>query len=127
MRSGVLFVSPHAEDADRLSQILGPLPMRVEHVANLEHARNKLRAEPYSVILTDADLPDGAWPDVLDLAHEVTPAPAVIVTTAFADARLWIDAMSRGVFDLLAQPFYPTEVRRILANAFSPRVPGFAR
>jgi len=124
MRSGVLFVSPHVEDADRLSQILGPV--EVEHVRDLEHARDKLRQEPYPVILTDADLPDGAWSDVLDLAQEVTPPPEVIVTNRCADARFWTEALSRGVFDLLAQPFYPSEVRRILANAFGVRAHGFA-
>ena len=126
MRSGVLFVSPHAEDADRLSQILGPLPIELEHVADLNHARHKLRLEPYPVILTEAALPDGAWPDVLDLAHEVSPSSEVIVTGRFADARLWIDALSRGVFDLLVQPFYPSEVRRILANACGWRAHRFA-
>src|SRR5258708_32958629 len=117
MRAGVLFVSPHSEDADRLSQMLGPLPVELDYVADLEHARRKLRQEPYPVILTDADLPDGAWSDVLDLARRVSPASRVIVTTRFADARLWVDALGKGVFDLLAQPFYPSEVRRILANA----------
>ena len=126
MSSGVLFVSPHLEDADRLSQILGPLPVEFEHVADLEHARHKLQLERYPVILTDAALSDGGWPDVLELAHQVKPSPEVIVTTRFADARLWIDALSRGVFDLLAQPFYPTEVRRILSNAFGRRAHGFA-
>ena len=58
------------------------------------------------------NLPDGAWPDVLDLAHEVSPSVEVIVTNRFADARLWTEALSRGVFDLLAQPFYPTEVQQ---------------
>jgi DNA-binding NtrC family response regulator len=117
MRAGVLFVSPHSEDADRLSQILDPLAVELDHVADLEHARSKLRQEPYPVILTDADLPDGAWSDVLDLAHRVSPASQVIVTTRFADARLWIEALGRGVFDVLAQPFYPREVRRILTSA----------
>jgi DNA-binding NtrC family response regulator len=126
MRTGVLFVSPHAEDADRLSQILGPLPVEVDHVADLEHARDKLEREPYPVILTDAALPDGAWSDVLDLAQEMSPASSVIVTNRFADARLWTEALSRGVFDLLVQPFYPREVRRILINAFSRRVANFA-
>jgi DNA-binding NtrC family response regulator len=126
MRAGVLFVSPHCEDADRLSQILGPLPVELDHVADLEHARHKLRQEPYPVILTDADLPDGAWSDVLDLARSVSPSSRVIVTNRFADARLWIDALSRGVFDLLAQPFYPREVRRILVNACRRRAQGFA-
>jgi DNA-binding NtrC family response regulator len=126
MRAGVLFVSPHSEDADRLSQILGPLPVELDHVADLEHARRKLRQEPYPVILTDADLPDGAWSDILDLAQSVSPSSRVIVTTRFADARLWIDALGRGVFDLLVQPFYPSEVRRILANACRRRAQGFA-
>lgn len=127
MRFGVLFVSPHAEDADRLSQILGPLPMTVEHVADLEHARHRLEREPYPVILTDAALPDGGWSDVLDLAQEMSPATPVIVTNRFADPRLWIDALSRGVFDLLVQPFYPSEVRRILMNASSRCAYSFAR
>ena len=126
MRPGVLFVSPHADDADRLSQILDPLPVPLDHVADLEQARHKLEVERYPVILTEADLPDGAWSDVLDLAHTVSPCPEVIVTNRFADARLWTEAMSRGVFDLLVQPFYPTEVRRILANAFGRRTLGFA-
>ena len=117
MRAGVLFVSPHSEDADRLSQILDPLPVELDHVTDLEHARRKLPQEYYPVILTDADLPDGAWSDVLDLAHRVSPASQVIVITRFADARLWIDALGRGVFDLLVRPFYAREVRRILASA----------
>jgi DNA-binding NtrC family response regulator len=119
-------VSPHSENADRLLQILSPLPVQLEHVGDLEHARRKLRQEPYRVILTDADLPDGGWPDVLDLAHSVSPHSQVIVTTPFADGRLWIDALGRGVFDLLVQPFYPREVRRILTNACGRRAAGFA-
>jgi len=126
MKSGVLFVSPHTEDAHFLSQILGTLTVELEHVADLGEARNKLREEGFPVVLTDADLPDGAWSDVLDLVQQVTPAAKVIVTNRFADARLWVDALSRGVFDILAQPFYPTEVRRILANACAIRAPGFA-
>jgi DNA-binding NtrC family response regulator len=121
-----LFVSPHSEDADCLSQILGPLPVELDHVSDLEHARYKLRQERYPVILTDADLPDGAWSDVLDLAQSVSPSSRVLVTTRFADARLWIDALGRGVFDFLAQPFYASEVRRILANASARYAPGFA-
>jgi len=126
MKVGVLFVSPHAEDADRLSQILGPLPIELEYVADLEHARHKLAHEPYPVILTDAHLPDGGWPDVLDLAQEMSPFARVIVTNRFADGRLWTDALSRGVYDLLAQPFYPREVLRILAGAFTLPAHAFA-
>src|SRR6266545_1355706 len=126
MRSGVLFVSPHPEDASRLSQILGPLPVEVDHVQDLTHARTRLEREHYPVILSDTELPDGEWLDVLDLAREKSPEAQVILTTRFADARLWTEALGRGVYDLLVQPFEAPEVRRILAAACGCRVHGFA-
>ena len=124
MRTGVLFVTPHPEDADRLSQILGPVTL--DRVGDLEEARVKLQTEPYPVILTDADLPDGGWPDVLDLAERVWPRPQVIVTYRFADGHLWTEALGRGVYDFLAQPFYAGEVLRILNSVFTRPACGFA-
>ena len=41
----------------------------------------------------------------------------VIVTDPQADARFWAEALNLGAYDLLAQPFYAPEVRRILYNA----------
>jgi hypothetical protein len=40
----------------------------------------------------------------------------VIVTDPQADARFWAEALNVGAYDLLAQPFYEPEVRRILFN-----------
>jgi DNA-binding NtrC family response regulator len=126
MRSTVLFVSPYREDAQRLSQMLSSLPLVFDHVPNLQQARAKLRQSRYGVILTEADLPDGSWLDVLSLARSVAPGPEVIVTDPYADARFWAEALNLGAYDLLAQPFYESEVRRILYNACSRVVPGLA-
>jgi DNA-binding NtrC family response regulator len=126
MRSTVLFVSPYREDAQRLSQMLSPLPLVFDHVPDLLQARAKLRQSRYGVILTEADLPDGSWLDVLALARSVAPGPEVIVTDPYADARFWAEALNLGAYDLLAQPFYESEVRRILYNACSRVVPGLA-
>ena len=71
------------------------------------------------MVLTATDLPDGAWVDVLELARQCSPGTEVIVTDPWADARFWADALNRGAYDLLAQPFYEAEVRRILGNACS--------
>jgi len=119
MRSGVLFVSPHQEDATRLSQMLRPLAVDFDHVPDLQQARVKLQQDPCNVVLTASDLPDGAWLDVLHLARQVSPGTEVIVTNPLADARFWADALNLGAYDLLAQPFYESEVRRILWNACS--------
>lgn len=117
MRSRILFISGHRDDARNLSQMLQNLPLALDHVGSLQQARTKLQQEDYDVILTEAAYPDGCWLDVLHLARESPRELEVIVTDPQADARLWAEALNLGVYDLLAQPFYQPEVRRILYNA----------
>jgi DNA-binding NtrC family response regulator len=99
--------------------MLHALPLKLEHVASLDLARTRLNRQDYDVILTEAALPDGKWQDVLHLARDGPRATEVIVTDPQADARFWAEALNLGAYDLLAQPFYEPEVRRILYNACS--------
>ena len=119
MRSRILFISGRQEDARHLTQMLHALPLKLEHVASLDLARTRLNRQDYDVILTEAALPDGKWQDVLHLARDCSRATEVIVTDPQADARFWAEALNLGAYDLLAQPFYEPEVRRILYNACS--------
>ena len=119
MQSRILFISGRHEDARHLSRMLHALPLKLEHVPSLHHARTRLRQQEYDVILTEAALPDGKWLDVLHLVRECPRETEVIVTDPQADARFWAEALNLGAYDLLAQPFYEPEVRRILYNACS--------
>ena len=121
MRSRILFVSGRRDDAHHLTQMLHSLPVAIDHAGSLKHARAQLRRDDYNVILTEAALPDGSWLDALHLAREFPQELEVIVTDAHADARLWAEALNLGAYDLIAQPFYEPEVRRILYNACSRR------
>jgi len=119
MSQSVLFVSPSNDDARRLSLILRSLPVQLVHVPDLKQARKKLTHREFAAILTDTVLADGIWTDVLDLAREAMPGARVIVTDRLADSRLWAEVLNLGAYDLLPQPFYESEVTRILANACS--------
>ncbi len=121
MRSRILFISGHRDDARQISQMLHALPVAVDHAGSVQHARDQLRRDEYDVLLTEAALPDGNWLDVLHLVRESPQELEVIVTDPHADARLWAEALNLGAYDLLAQPFYEPEVRRILYNACSRR------
>jgi DNA-binding NtrC family response regulator len=99
--------------------MLHSLPITVDHVETLQQARAKLQQDDYGVILTEAKLPDGNWRDALHLARQCPLEPEVIVTDPQADGRFWAEALNLGAYDLLAQPFYEPEVRRILYNACS--------
>jgi DNA-binding NtrC family response regulator len=121
MRSRILFLSGHPEDACEISQMLRELPLTLEHTASLQQARVKLRQANFDLVLTEAALPDGSWLDVLHLVRDCPQSLEVVITDPHADARLWSEALNRGAYDLLAQPFYEPEVRRILYNACSRR------
>src|SRR5437016_4225822 len=116
MKSRILFISGCRKDAKRLSEMLHALPLKLDHVPSLDRARTRLQRQSYNVILTEAALPDGGWQDVLDMAREFPRRTEVIVTDPQADARFWAEALNVGAYDLLAQPFYEPEVRRILFN-----------
>ena len=121
MRSRILFISGHRDDARQITQMLRALPVMLDHAGSLQHARAQLRKDEYDVILTEAAHPDGTWRDTLRLARECPQDVEVIVTDPHADARLWAEALNVGAYDLIAQPFYEPEVRRILYNACSRR------
>jgi DNA-binding NtrC family response regulator len=97
--------------------MLKALPLALDHVGTVKQASAKLRKADYPVVLTEAALPDGTWLDVLNLTRESPGAAQLIVTDPQADARFWSEALNLGAYDLLAQPFYEPEVRRILFNA----------
>ena len=99
--------------------MLESLPVALEHVETYQQARTILQQSDYDVLLTEAALPDAGWLDVLNLAREVPGGLEVIVTDPHADARFWAEALNLGAYDLLSQPFYAPEVRRILSNACS--------
>jgi DNA-binding response OmpR family regulator len=119
MCSRVLFISGRPSDARLLSRMLHQLPIALDHVPTLQQARAKLDQADYDVVLTEATLHDGNWLDVLHLVRDFRQSPNVIVTDPAADDQFWAEALNLGAYDLLAQPYYEPEVRRILFNACS--------
>jgi DNA-binding NtrC family response regulator len=119
MRSRILYITGHPEDARNLSQMLRPLPLILDQADTVKQAEGRLHSQEYDVVLTEASLPDGKWLDVLHMVRDSAREPEVIVTDRHADARFWAEALNLGAYDLLAQPFEPSEVQRILSNACS--------
>jgi DNA-binding NtrC family response regulator len=99
--------------------MLHDLPLAFDHVETLLQARIKLQQQDYDVVLTEAALPDGTWLDALHLGREFPRKTEVIVTDRLADTRFWAEVLNLGAYDLLAQPFFEPEVRRILSNVCS--------
>jgi DNA-binding response OmpR family regulator len=119
MESRVLYVTGQPDDARDLSGMLEPLRFRVDCAGSVEQARRRLLDTEYDVVLTEAQLPDGKWLDVLHLVRDSSHEPAVIVTGRNMDARFHAEALNLGAHALLPQPFSSTEVQHIFSNAFT--------
>ncbi len=117
MNSSVLFVSPFVQDASSLAKILDEVSIPVVYARSLRDAVSRLRAGTFGVVLAEAKLDDGSWLDLLDLTRR--SGTELVVTDAWADAQFWAMAINLGAYDILAQPFHGTEVRRVLASASS--------
>ncbi len=124
MGSAVLFVSPHLEDVESLSEMLADASVGVVHATNLKDATKKLDSGWFPVVLTESTLEDGSWQDLLNLTRAT--GSELVVTDLWADSRFWAEAINLGAYDLLAQPFQQTEVRRVIASASAQRRRGRA-
>jgi|SRR5579872_1178856 len=116
MDSAVLFVSPYPQDALTLARMLDNVPSLI-HAASVKEAASKLETARFQTVLTEATLEDGTWLDLLQLSRSLNTL--VIVTHPWADVRFWAEAINMGAYDVLAQPFNRTEVRRVLGAASS--------
>lgn len=117
MKSQVLCICGHRDDARKISLMLQTLPVALEHARTLAQARARFRNTDYEVVLTESAFPGGTWLDVLHLVREAPRDVRVVVTDPQADARFWAEALNLGAFDLITQPFDESEVRRIVQNA----------
>jgi len=111
----VLFISPYTQDAQAIGSMLEDASVVLTHATCLKDAVSKLEAGRFPVVLTEAKLEDGTWQDVLSLTRH--QGAELLVTDAWADARLWAEAINLGAYDLLAQPFQANEVRRVITSA----------
>lgn len=117
-RSRVVIVSGDEENRAALKRIFEEDGWEIRETSALSEFRRHLKPRWTGVILTECCLPDGTWRDVLTVANSVSPASQVLVTARAADEHLWAEVLSRGAFDLLAQPLDPSEVLRAGASAW---------
>src|SRR5881396_747133 len=115
----VLFVTPYAQDGRSIAGMLKDVSVPVVLAGNLAEAATKLRSGRFGVVLSEANLGDGTWLNVLELTR--ARGIELVVTDPFADAQFWSKAINLGAYDVLAQPFHRTEVHRVLASASRPK------
>ena len=111
----ISYLTPSREHLEQLNRIASGMRVAVVALDSLSELERQLGSDEPSAILTDCQLPDGDWRDVIAISQSrSTPVP-VVVTAQTDSASLWSEVAEAGARDLLARPFYPAEVRQCFA------------
>jgi CheY-like chemotaxis protein len=90
-----------------------------------------LQQRNIEIVICDDDLSPGAWRRMVRHISRMDDPPLLIVTARLADERLWAEALNLGAHNVLARPFDPTEIIRIVgistAVGGNARKPAFGR
>ena len=115
----VLAISPCEEDHRSLRDIFRRSRWSLFHARTCQEAVEFLRLNRIAVIITESELEDRCWKDVLGrVASSCPPAPRVVVSSRKADDELWSQALNLGAYNVLAKPFDEQEVFWVVSHAW---------
>lgn len=77
-------------------------------------ALERVRAEPWSVLLVDLKMPGMNGMAVLEETKKIAPDTAVVIMTAYATVDTAVTAMKIGAYDYLVKPFDPVELSLLM-------------
>ncbi|HLY19073.1 MAG TPA: hypothetical protein VKR61_17710 [Bryobacteraceae bacterium] len=113
----VLLVSPFDEDRLNLRSVLRHSNLQPYTTRTLAEAMEYLRENATPVVICEGDLSDGTWKDLLSQFARMECPPLLVVTSRFADERLWSEVLNMGAYNVLAKPLSAKEVLYVLGLA----------
>ena len=101
----------------RLKPALDKIGCRVEVFENPREAVARIDQKEFDIVVTDIRMEGMDGLQVFEHVQGKWPRTKVIIITGYAKIDLAREAMGKGVFDFIAKPFRPDDLRRIVANA----------
>ena len=91
---------------------------RIQTLTSFRSAVSVLGKDGPHIVVCEKNLGNDSWRDLLDPMRQLPDPPALIVASRTADEYLWAEALNLGAYDVLAAPFEPAEVVRVLSSAW---------
>jgi DNA-binding response OmpR family regulator len=102
----ILLVEDDSGDAELLYEMLGQVPnmqFDITHVTRLSEGEEKVREEPYDIILLDLALPDSQGLDTVRTMVQAAPNIPIVVLTGLDDDQTGLEALRNGAQDFLVK------------------------
>lgn len=101
----------------RLKPALDKIGCSVEVFEDPKKAVERMDQKEFDVVVTDIRMEGMDGLQVLAHVQKKHPRTKVIMITGYAKIDLAREAMGKGVFDFIAKPFRPDDLRQIIFNA----------
>jgi len=113
------------EDKDSLRQMLSTAirkaGFQVEEAADGNIAADKIRKQPYNLVISDLRLPTLSGVEILKIQKEIDPNIPVLLMTAYGSIEEAVEAMKLGAFDFLPKPVDISHLLLLINRAFEQR------
>ncbi len=116
-RARVLVIDDEPSVADALRVILEDEGFAVVVAANGRDGIEQARLAPFGVTVTDLRLPDMDGLQVIGAVREDGIGGEVILITSYRTAEISARAAALGAVGVIAKPFLPAEILRLIAVA----------
>ena len=96
--------------------------LEIEWALGFQDAVRKLSdGHNYDLLMVDAELPDGSWRNLALFLQNSGMSTEMIICARHDERELWADVIQTGAYDLIAEPFEPGEVARVVESALESR------
>jgi DNA-binding NtrC family response regulator len=89
----------------------------VEAALSGKEAFEKMKENPFDIVITDLKMPGIDGMEVLRTFHKEYPDVFIIMITGFSTVETAVEAMKLGAFDYIPKPFTPDEVTIVVKKA----------
>jgi DNA-binding NtrC family response regulator len=113
------------EDKDSLRQMLSTAIRKagytVDEAADGNVAAEKLRKQPYQLVITDLRLPTLSGLEILKIQKEIDSTIPVLLMTAYGTIEEAVSAMKQGAFDFVPKPVDISHLMLLINRAVEQR------
>src|SRR5438128_2422169 len=94
---------------------------QVDEAADGNIAAEKIRKQPYHLVITDLRLPTLSGIELLKIQKEIDPTIPVLLMTAYGTIEEAVEAMKQGAFDFVPKPVDISHLLLLISRALEQR------
>ena len=117
----ILVVDDEMIVCESCQRILDEEGYEVEVTLSGKEAFEKMKEDPFDIVITDLKMPGIDGMEVLKKFHKEYPNTIIIMITGFGTVETAVEAMKLGAFDYIPKPFTPDEVSVVVKKALENR------